>query len=93
MIQPDRLLETFLSILRINSYYPNEDPVADVLRSKLEPVGVQLTKDEHRNMLGYLPGSGSLAAHDPVLLCAHMEIGIFACAFCSLDTEVQLNGR
>ena len=32
MIDNQRLLETFLSILRSDSYHPNEDPVIDALR-------------------------------------------------------------
>ena len=73
MIQADRLLETFLTILRINSFYPAEDPVADVLRCRLEPVGVQFTVDEHRNLLGLWPGTGSQSSSEPILLCAHMD--------------------
>ena len=73
VINSDRLLETFLSILRIDSYYPNEDPVMEPLRPKLESAGVQLTTDEHRNVLGYWPGSGELADREPVMLCAHTD--------------------
>ncbi|MCP3696415.1 MAG: hypothetical protein GY917_29745, partial [Planctomycetaceae bacterium] len=73
MINSDRLLETFLSILRIDSYYPNEDPVIEPLRPKLEGVGLQLSTDEHRNVLGYWPGSGELANQDPIMLCAHTD--------------------
>lgn len=73
MIDQHRLLETFLAILRINSYYPGEDPVIDVLRPKLERAGVELTMDEHRNVLGYWPGTGSLQSEEPILLCAHTD--------------------
>ncbi|MBI83815.1 MAG: hypothetical protein CMJ81_11505 [Planctomycetaceae bacterium] len=73
MINPDRLLETFLSILRINSYYPQEDPVMEILANLLEPVGVELSYDEHRNMLGYWPGSGTLVNEEPILLCGHTD--------------------
>lgn len=73
MIDPDRLLELFITITSINSYYPDEGRVAEVLRSRLAPTGLQFVADEHRNLLGYWPGTGELADHDPVLLCAHMD--------------------
>ena len=73
MIDPRRLLDTFLTILRIDSYHPNEDPVIDALRPKLEGAGVRLRADSHRNVLGFWPGSGSRAGEEPVLLCAHTD--------------------
>ena len=45
MIDSQRLLDTFLTILRIDSYHPNEDPVIDALRPKLERAGVRLRAD------------------------------------------------
>jgi len=73
VIQPDRLLETFLAILRIDSYYPNEDPVVDALRPQLDRLGVQLSVDEHHNVLGYWSGKGELQNRAPIMLCAHMD--------------------
>ena len=73
MIHPDRLLETFLAILRVDSYYPNEDRVIEVLRPKLRRLGVQLTADAHRNLLGFWPGSDGRSAAEPILLCAHTD--------------------
>ena len=73
MIDAARLLETFLTILRIDSYHPNEDPVVDALRPKLVRAGVSLQADPHRNVLGYWPGSGARADREPVLLCAHTD--------------------
>ena len=73
MINRERLLDTFLQILSINSYYPNEDPVVDLLRPRLSRSGVQLTVDESRNVLGFWPGSGGLDSIDPILLCAHTD--------------------
>ena len=69
MIDSGRLLDTFLTILRIDSYHPNEDPVIDALRPKLEGAGVRLCSDPHRNVLGFWPGSGTRAGEEPVL-CA-----------------------
>ena len=73
MIDSRRLLETFLTILRIDSYHPNEDPVIDALRPKLERAGVRLRADPHRNVIGFWPGSGTRAGEEPILLCAHTD--------------------
>ncbi len=73
MIQPDRLLETFLTILRINSFYPDEEPVMQALRPKLTGVGMKLSEDPARNILAYWPGKGAMAGAEPVLLCAHVD--------------------
>lgn len=73
MIDSARLIETFLKILRIDSYYPNEDPVIDALRPQLEGAGVMLQTDQHRNVLGFWPGSGQRANESSILLCAHTD--------------------
>ena len=73
MIDAARLLDTFLKILRIDSYHPNEDPVVDALRPKLLRAGISLWRDPHRNVLGFWPGTGAKADHEPVLLCAHTD--------------------
>ena len=73
MIDSARLLDTFLEILRIDSYHPNEDPVIDALRPRLQRAGVSLQADPHRNVLGWWPGSGAEADQEPILLCAHTD--------------------
>jgi tripeptide aminopeptidase len=73
MIDSDRLLETFLTILRINSFYPDEEEVMQALRPKLKRIGMELTEDDARNILGYWPGSGDAADAEPILLCAHVD--------------------
>lgn len=73
MIDADRLLQTFLAILRIDSYYPQEDAVVDVLRPKLKRVGFELSVDEHRNVMGVLPATPGFESTPPVMLCAHTD--------------------
>lgn len=73
MIDSARLLDTFLAILRVDSYYPNEDPVVDALRPKLEEAGVELQSDPHRNVIGFWPGTMERCNDDPILLCAHTD--------------------
>ena len=73
MIDAARLLDTFLTILRIDSYHPNEDPVVDALRPKLLRAGISLWVDQHRNVLGFWPASDAKADREPILLCAHTD--------------------
>ncbi len=73
MIDSARLLDTFLEILRIDSYHPNEDPVIEALRPRLQRAGVRLQADPHRNVLGWWRGSGAKADREPILLCAHTD--------------------
>ena len=73
MADSRRLLDTFQSILRIDSYHPNEDPVIDALRPKLERAGILLRADRHRNVTGFWPGTGPRADEEPILLCAHTD--------------------
>ena len=73
MIQSDRLLDTFLTILRINSFYPEEDEVMQVLRPRLERLGMEVSEDASRNILGTWPGTGDRTDAEPVLLCAHVD--------------------
>ena len=73
LIDSNRLLETFLTILRINSFHPGEDEVMGVLRPRLETVGMKVSEDESRNLLAYWPGTGDLAELEPVLLCSHVD--------------------
>ena len=73
MIQSDRLLETFLTILRINSFYPDEEEVMQALCPRLVRVGMELSEDPARNILGYWPGTGGMTGAEPVMLCAHVD--------------------
>ena len=73
LIQSDRLLETFLTILRINSFYPDEQEVMLALRPRLAGVGMKLSEDDARNVLCTWPGTGSKVDAEPVMLCAHVD--------------------
>jgi len=71
--QSERLLETFLTLCRINSFHPDEAEVMRVLRTRLTQAGVEVTKDASGNLLGYWPGTLERTAAEPVLLCAHVD--------------------
>ena len=73
LINSARLLDTFLAILRMNSFHPDEDRIMEALSRKLTAVGMSVTQDATRNLLAYWPGTGDLNHTDPVLLCAHVD--------------------
>jgi tripeptide aminopeptidase len=73
LINSDRLLDTFLTICRIDSFHPGEAEVMAVLRDRLSRAGVAVNEDEYGNLQGDWPGIGDLANADPVLLCAHVD--------------------
>ena len=67
----ERLLETFLALLRVDSYFGDEDRVVAILTELLEPVGVEFKRDAIGNLLGVWPGRESDAA--PIMLNSHMD--------------------
>ena len=73
MINFDRLLDLFVAMTSINSYHPHEREVAELLRGRLRPIGLEFKRDEIGNEYGYWPGTGELADEEPVLLCGHMD--------------------
>jgi tripeptide aminopeptidase len=68
MVDQDRLLRTFLDLVRIDNPSTEEAAIAAHIRGLLE--GMQLTVEEDRihNLLARVPGEGS-----PILLNAHMD--------------------
>jgi tripeptide aminopeptidase len=78
MVNPKRMVEEFLELVKIDSVSGKERQVADLLKEKLAGLGLEVTEDgagrkvgsDTGNIIGRLPGSGS----GPVLLlCAHMD--------------------
>jgi len=73
LIKTARLLETFLTILRMNSFHPDEAQIMEMLSGKLKSVGMMVTQDRTHNLLAFWPGTVDVADADPVLLCAHVD--------------------
>lgn len=68
MITRDRIVQTFLDLITIDSPSGEEDAIAAELELRLRALGVEVAQDEHGNVLGRLEGSG-----EAVLLSAHMD--------------------
>jgi len=68
MITRDRLVQTFLQLVAIDSPSGEEDAIAAELERRLNEIGVEASQDAHGNVLGRLAGEG-----EPLLLSAHMD--------------------
>src|SRR5437773_2227987 len=68
MIQRDRLVETFLELVRIDSPSGKEALVAARLIELLRGLGAEAGLDGHGNLIARLDGQG-----EPLLLSAHMD--------------------
>lgn len=79
-INRNRLIKTFLELVRIDSLSRKEGKIAKHLTSVLKSVGATLTfdgagkitKGETGNLIAKFPGTGS-GPGAPFLLCAHMD--------------------
>ncbi|KPL21973.1 MAG: hypothetical protein AMJ93_08320 [Anaerolineae bacterium SM23_84] len=68
MINEERLLNTFLDLVRIDSPSGEEATIAGELQKRLLDLGLSVEMDPMKNILAKLPGDGA-----PVLLAAHMD--------------------
>ncbi|HHX64032.1 MAG TPA: M20/M25/M40 family metallo-hydrolase [Chloroflexi bacterium] len=68
MIHRERLLETFLHLVRIPSPSGQEEEVARAIVRYLNDLGADVETDEAGNLLAHFDGQG-----DPLLLTAHMD--------------------
>ncbi len=71
MINSERLVQTFLDLVRIDSPSGQEEAVSRELARRCAALGAQVEQDEHWNVIARW--SGSNGAADPVLLSAHMD--------------------
>ena len=68
MIDRDRLVATFLELVRIDSVSGEEQAAGDWAQRRLESLGATVTRDAIGNVLGRLPGRGK-----SLLLNAHLD--------------------
>lgn len=71
MINGERLVQTFLDLVRIDSPSGQEVAISRELAQRCAALGAQVEQDEHWNVIARW--SGSNGAADPVLLSAHMD--------------------
>ncbi len=68
MINRDRMVQTFLELVAIDSPSGDEDAIADELETRLLALGLECSPDAAGNVLAWRPGTG-----EPILLSAHMD--------------------
>src|SRR5438105_1194024 len=68
MINNDRLLQTFLDLVAIDSPSGEEEKVAQEIGRRLAAQGLTVKRDAHGNLIAALAGQGA-----PFLLSAHMD--------------------
>ena len=79
MINRERLLAEFFELIRIDSPTKNERQIADVLKSRLEGLGLSVTEDNVGQLISGNCGNviaclkGNLPKAPTVLLSAHMD--------------------
>lgn len=79
MVNRDRLLRTFLDLVRINSPSRAERGIADYVKPKLEEMGFDVMEDDAGARIGGNAGNiiatmkGSSEAGTPIFLAAHMD--------------------
>lgn len=73
MINPDRLLATFLELVQIDSPSREEGPIAEVIANKLRALGASPRIDELQNVSAKIPGRGAGLHRPPLFLNAHSD--------------------
>lgn len=68
MINRDRIVQTFLELVAIDSPSGDEDVIAAELERRLQALGIEAWQDRAGNVLARRPGQG-----EPILLSAHMD--------------------
>ena len=68
MVSKERLLNTLVELIKIDSPSGEEDTIDDELTSRLQSLGSQVRHDSYGNIIANLPGEG-----EPLLLSAHMD--------------------
>jgi tripeptide aminopeptidase len=70
-LNSQRLLDSFLEILSVDSYWGNEHRVVALIQPRLDAVGVRCSQDAIGNLIGRWPAHGKNTA--PIMLNAHMD--------------------
>lgn len=64
----EQIRSTFVELTAIDAPSKNEGAISAYVTGRLEKLGLEVSKDEKGNVLGYLPGEG-----EPILLNAHLD--------------------
>lgn len=73
MINQNRLINTFLELVRIDSPSGHEEAIGRDLTARLETLGLTVTQDATGNLIARQDGVGKASSDAPLLLSAHMD--------------------
>jgi tripeptide aminopeptidase len=73
MIDEQRLVQTFLELVQIDSPSGDEAEIAEYVAARLRALGAQVNLDELHNVTAKLPGQGVDARAKPFFLNAHTD--------------------
>ncbi len=73
MIRRDRIVNTFCELARIDSPSGEEETVAKHLVSKLESLGLNVSRDDYGNIIAKDTADRDVGAGDLLILSAHMD--------------------
>ena len=73
MINRDRLVNTFMDIVRIDSVSGEEDEIAEDLTQRLESLGLSVEVDGYGNLIANPPDFDPNKGQSPLLLSVHMD--------------------
>jgi tripeptide aminopeptidase len=73
LVDKDRLIDTFLELVRIDSPSGHEETIARDLIARLEGLGLAVTQDVTGSLVARLDGVGERSEDAPLLLSAHMD--------------------
>ena len=73
MLDRQRLTQTLIDLIRIDSPTGEEDAIDAHLSGRLADLGAAVRHDDYGNLVATLPGSNGSADQTPVMLSAHMD--------------------
>lgn len=73
MMNQERLVQTFLDLVQIDSPSGDESAIADYVTEKLRALGAQVHVDILHNVSAFFPGRGVKEGAKPLFLNAHMD--------------------
>ncbi|MDH6369740.1 hypothetical protein CA600_19265 [Paenibacillus sp. VTT E-133280] len=83
MISQDRLIQEFMELVQVDSETRNERQIADVLKSKFNALGLEVTEDDSQERTGH--GAGNLFITWPAVNVGSAPKLLFTC---HMDTVV-----
>lgn len=78
MVNRNRIVDTFIELVKIDSESKNEGEIQEFLKRKFESLGLQVEEDDAKEKTGYGANNLLCTLHgdekiDPIFFCCHMD--------------------